>query len=66
MVNQHLIDRIERQYNPEFDVPLKPVVTWVDATLLEIIKDQQAQIDKLQRQIDEMNAALEGVYFRNN
>lgn len=66
MINQHLIDRIEREYSPEFDVPLEPQVTWVDACLLEIIKDQQAQIEKLEQRLERMNEALEGVYFRHN
>lgn len=66
MANQFLIDKIEHEYNPEFDVPAAPEVTWVDACLLEIIKAQQVQIEKLEQRIERMNEALEGIYFRNN
>lgn len=51
MIKQSLINRIENRYNPNHDVPEGVQVTWVDACLLEIIKAQQEQIEKLQKQV---------------
>lgn len=67
MLMQRAIEKLESEYNPERDlIPGAPQVTWSDYTLLELVKDLYDEIEQLKKQIGEMNAALEGVYFRNN
>lgn len=50
---QYLIDRIEEKYDPDFDIPAKPQVTWVDAYLLDLVKDLYEKVERLERQLKE-------------
>lgn len=56
MIKQQLVDRIERKYNPENDVPEGVQVTWVDMYLLKIIKAQSEKIEKLEKEIVKLKA----------
>lgn len=67
MIAKRNIEQLENEYNPGRDLILDtPTVTWADYTLLELVKDLYEEIEQLKKQVAEMNAALEGVYFRNN
>ena len=49
---QYRIEKIENRYNPEHDMLSGDVqVTWVDAELLELVKDLYAKIGKLEQEI---------------
>jgi hypothetical protein len=45
-----LIEKVERRYNPEYDIPSGPIVTITDMQLLECIKLLQRRIDALEQQ----------------
>lgn len=43
--------KIEDAYNPEFDIPAEPEVTWVDHSLLLMIEDLLHKIESLHNQL---------------
>lgn len=49
--------KIEEAYNPEFDMPAEPEVTWVDHSLLLMIEDLLHKIESLHNQLQAITNA---------
>ena len=42
------IDRIQREYNPEYDIPPGPPVTWAEMDLADAVTELAAKIEELE------------------
>ena len=53
---QSIISQVERRYDPDHDLPASgsPPVTWAEMMLLDLIKRQQEQIEKLEHALDHL------------
>lgn len=50
-----LINQIERQYDPDYDLPESgPQVTYIDYALLSLIKLQQDRIERLEAAVEQL------------
>jgi hypothetical protein len=54
----HYLERIDKRYNPEFDIPEPPEVTWADYNLLLAIQSLQITIQALQTRIDTLEETV--------
>ena len=51
---EYIIERLEREYNPEFDIIRgAPMVTWADRQLLELVKGLLERIEALEKKGEE-------------
>lgn len=57
-IKSHL-KRIETRYNPEFDVPDGPQVTYTDYQLLEVCRALVNEVERLNRKITDFEARFE-------
>lgn len=59
-IKSHL-RRIVNRYNPEFDVPDGPQVTYSDYQLLEALCALVDEVDRLNRKIETLTERLDGM-----
>lgn len=50
--NRQNLERLIREYNPDYDVPPGPRVPWYVAILVDIIQDQQNEIETLKSKLE--------------
>lgn len=58
-IKSHLT-RIENRYNPEFDVPDGPQVTYTDYQLLEVCKALVIEVETLTAKYEDLLKRVEG------
>ena len=59
-----LVEQIENGYNPDFDIPAEPQVTWTDYNLLEIIRAQSIEVTELRSRIAGLELVIKGMKTR--
>ena len=61
MFDQWAVQKIERRYNPEYDIPHAPCpeVSWVEYALLQMILELEERISALERAVHDHDRELD-------
>lgn len=59
-MKDYRINKIEAAYNPEMDMPqgLQPQVTWVDMALLELVKELDTKVERLENKLADREQSI--------
>lgn len=65
-ITRHRLEEMERQYNPDNDIPDGPRVSWAEYYLLQAVRNLFEDVERLDMRVSELNDSLRAIGSRDD